>query len=281
MGKICDLHTHSIFSDGTWTPSEVVDGAINTGISALALTDHNTVEGLPDFINAAAGKDIEIVLGCEFSVDYEDQELHLLGLFIKPKYFQQITDMMDEVMARKEKSNVDLVASLAKAGIILDYDKIKGATPSGKVNRAHIASAMLENGYVSSVKEAFSRYLKPSAGFYKEPKRLSVWETIDYIQSIGAVSVLAHPFLQLDKDELIKFLPKAKKSGLLGMECYYSTYGESETLDSLRIADQFGLLYSGGSDFHGERKPDVSLGVGRGNLQIPYEWYLELKEQAK
>lgn len=281
MEKICDLHTHSIFSDGTWTPSELIDGAINAGISALALTDHNTVEGLPHFIDAAAGKDIEAVLGCEFSVDYEEKELHMLGLFIDPKYFPQITDMMNDVMARKEKSNIDLVESLTKAGIILDYDKIKGATPSGKVNRAHIASAMLENGYVGSVKEAFSRYLKPELGFYKEPKRLSVWETIDYIQSIGAVSVLAHPFLQLDEEGLVKFLPKAKEHGLVGMECYYSTNDEKQTADSLRIADAFGLLYSGGSDFHGTRKPDIELGVGKGNLRIPYDWCLALKEKSK
>ena len=281
MGMICDLHTHSIFSDGTWTPSELINGAINAGISALALTDHNTVEGLPHFIDAAAGKDIEAVLGCEFSVDYEEKELHMLGLFIDPKYFPQITDMMNDVMARKEKSNIDLVESLRNAGIILDYDKIKGATPSGKVNRAHIASAMLENGYVGSVKEAFSRYLKPSAGFYKEPKRLSVWETIDYIQSIGAVSVLAHPFLQLDDEGLVTFLPKAKEHGLVGMECYYSSNDEKQTADSLRIADAFGLLRSGGSDFHGTRKPDIELGVGKGNLRIPYDWYLALKEKSK
>ena len=281
MEKICDLHTHSIFSDGTWTPSELITGAINAGISALALTDHNTVEGLPHFIDAVAGKDIDAVLGCEFSVDYEEKELHMLGLFIDPKYFPQITDMMNDVMARKEKSNIDLVESLTKAGIILDYDKIKGATPSGKVNRAHIASAMLENGYVGSVKEAFSRYLKPSAGFYKEPKRLSVWETIDYIQSIGAVSVLAHPFLQLDEEGLVTFLPKAKEHGLVGMECYYSSNDEKQTADSLRIADEFGLLYSGGSDFHGTRKPDIELGVGKGNLKIPYDWYLALKEKSK
>ena len=281
MEKICDLHTHSIFSDGTWTPSELIDGAINAGISALALTDHNAVEGLPHFIDAAAGKDIEAVLGCEFSVDYEEKELHMLGLFIDPKYFPQITDMMNDVMARKEKSNIDLVESLKNADIILDYDKIKSATPSGKINRAHIASAMLENGYVGSVKEAFSRYLKSELGFYKEPKRLSVWETVDYIQSIGAVSVLAHPFLQLDEEGLVKFLPKAKVYGLIGMECYYSTNDEKQTADSLRIADEFGLLYSGGSDFHGTRKPDIELGVGKGNLRIPYDWYLALKEKSK
>lgn len=278
---ICDLHTHSIFSDGTYTPEEIIDEAINTGISAIALTDHNTVDGLPRFIDTAKRKNIDIVAGIEFSVDYNGKELHMLALFIKPEYFHEISTLMEEVMKRKEQSYIELIKKLNNAGFDLDYKKIKGLTPNGKINRAHIATAMMQKGYVTSVANAFENYLSKNGEYYKTPKLLTVWEVLDFIKSIGAVSVLAHPFLNLSEEELISFLPIAKECGLVGMECYYSLYDEDTTNTSLQLADRFGLLPSGGSDFHGSRKPDIKLGVGKGNLQIPYEWYISLKEKAK
>ena len=274
----CDLHTHSVFSDGTSTPAELINGAIDAGLSAIALTDHNTVDGLPDFITAASGKNIDIVLGTEFSTDYDGTELHLLGLFIKPESFSQVSELVQNVMQRKEQSNIEMIESLARVGIYLDYDKIKSSTPNGKINRAHIATAMTEMGYTTSVTEAFETHLSKSAGHYKEPQRLTVWETLEFLKSINAAPVLAHPFLNLKRDELLRFLPTAKEKGLIGMECYYSLYDEATTSTSLRIADELGLLRSGGSDFHGSRKPDIKLASGKGNLKIPYDCYLQLKE---
>lgn len=278
---LCDLHTHSVFFDGTCTPAEVVDAAVAKGLSAVALTDHNTTDGLSDFINAASGKKIDIVPGAEFSVDYNGKELHMLGLFIEPAYFSQVSALMQAVTACKEQSNVELIESLYRIGIRLDYDEIKGATPSGKVNRAHIATAMMQKGYTATVAEAFETYLSPSAGHYKEPKRLTAWEILDFIRSIDALSVLAHPFLNLSEGDLARFLPEAKKKGLVGMECCYSLYDEAKTQTSLSLANKFGLLKSGGSDFHGTRKPDIEIGVGKGNLNVPYEWYLALKTYTK
>ena len=276
----CDLHTHSIFSDGTYTPEELIDVAINIGLSAIALTDHNTVDGLPNFISASVGKNIDIVLGTEFSVDYDGKELHMLALFIKPQYFSQITELMNAVIIRKEQSYIDLIDALSSVGINLDYNEIKSLTPSGKINRAHIASAMMQKGYVSSIIEAFQTYLSKTGGYYKEAERINVWEMLNFINSIGAVSVLAHPFLNLREDELISFLTKAKEFRLAGMECYYPLYDDLTTEKSLKIADRFNILPSGGSDFHGLRKPDINLGVGKGNLKIPYEWFLALKEKS-
>lgn len=277
----CDLHTHTIFSDGTSTPQELIDGAIAARLGAIALTDHNTVQGLPEFIAAAEGKNIDIVLGSEFSVNYGEKELHLLGLFIDPKHFPQITDLMASILVRKEKSNVDLVGALGRVGIRLDYDEIKASAYGVSVNRAHIASALMQDGYVSSITEAFEKYLSPKAGFYKEPRSIDVWEMMDYLKSIGAVTVLAHPYLKLDDPDLVTFLQRASKEGLDGMECLYSTNDEATTKRSLQLAEEYGILKSGGSDYHGTRKPGIELGVGRGNLQIPYEWYLRLKEKAK
>jgi len=275
----CDLHTHSVFSDGSYTPLQIIDGAIAAGLSAVALTDHNTVDGLPDFLAAASGKPIDVVAGAEFSVDYNQRELHLLGLFIPPTQFGAVTALMEDVNRRKEASNVALVDSLCRAGYPLDYAAIKATTPNGRINRAHVARAMVEKGYVGSVSEAFDTLLSKSAGHYAEPKRLTVEEAVAFIRSIGAVPVLAHPFLNLTEQELVAFL--RTDPGLCGMECYYATYDEATTVASLRIAEAFGLARSGGSDFHGTTKPDIRLGCGRGGLQVPYDCYLTLKRLAR
>jgi len=276
---LCDLHTHSVFSDGTYTPDEIIDGAIEAGLSAIALTDHNTVEGLTDFISAAQGKNIDIVPGIEFSVDYCGKEIHILGLFISPEHYDKVSDLMESVNKSKEESNVALIDSLNRAGYQLDYQSIKNSTPSGKINRAHIAAAMVQKGYISSIKEGFDTVLSKTAGHYKEPKRLTAREIIEFINSIGAVAVLAHPFLNLNEAELVEFLSTAE--GLSGIECYYSTYDEETTKTSLRIAEEFDLVCSGGSDFHGATKPDIKLGVGRGDLRVPFECYVKLQERKK
>ncbi len=281
MNRYCDLHTHSVFSDGTFTPTAIVEKAIDIGLSAVALCDHNTVDGLHEFLQAAKNKNIEAIAGAEFSVDYNGCELHLLGLFIPENAFSQITCLMTEVNERKAKSNVDLINSLNKAGYSIDYATIKSKTPNGKFNRAHIAAELTEKGYTPSIKNAFDTLLSTEAGYYTEPQRLTVWNMLDVIKSIGAVPVLAHPFLNLTESELSEFLPLAKESGLVGMECYYSSYDMALTQKSMEIAESFDLVCSGGSDFHGERKPDIMLGVGKGNLRIPYDCVIKLKNKAE
>lgn len=277
MKKSCDLHTHSYFSDGTLSPEQIIDEALRLNIKAIALTDHNTVDGLPRFLQYAKGKNTEAIAGSEFSVDYEGTELHLLALFLPESSFEKITALMIEVRERKEKSNVDLVLALAEDGIILDYDKIKSATPNGSVNRAHIAAELMKLGYASSINDAFSRYLSKDGPYYRETKKIDVFEMIDLIDSVGALPILAHPFYNLSESELRVFLEKAKNTALAGIECYYSTYDEAETELSLKIAKEFSLLASGGSDFHGANKPDISLGSGRGELFVPYSIKNELE----
>lgn len=279
MKQFCDLHTHSVFSDGTCTPAGIIDEAEKAGLAAVALTDHNSIDGLPDFLEAAAGKAIEAIPGAEFSVDYNGTELHLLGLFIPEKQFGQVTELMAAVIRRKEESNIALAEALRGAGYAIDYYTLKNRSPSGKINRAHIAAELTRLGYTPSVKEAFDSLLKPSAGYYKEPKRPTVWEVMDFLRSIDAVPVLAHPFLNLDEGGLREFLPAAAKAGLAGMECLYSRYDAHTAELSRRMAEEFGLLPSGGSDFHGTNKPDICLGTGRGQLRVPYEWAQALRNQ--
>lgn len=268
--KLCDLHTHSTCSDGTLTPTQLVELALEKNLAAVALTDHNTVAGLPEFLEAARGTELEAVPGIEFSVDYGDTELHILGLFVKPEHYGPITERVEDMLRRKEQSNIDLVKNLEQAGIFLSYEDIKAATTTGQVNRALIAAEMLRKGYVGSIQEAFSKYLKQSHGYYNPPKRPDAFETIRFIRSLGAVAVWAHPFLNLKTEEAIrKFLPEACEAGLQGMEVFYPKFDENQTALALQLVKEFGLQPSGGSDFHGENKPDIQLGSGKGSLFLP------------
>jgi len=269
MAVFCDLHTHSTFSDGTDTPSALIALAEEKGLSAIALTDHNTVAGLPEFLAAAQGKSVRAIAGTEFSTDYNGTELHILGLFLKQEHFARITELLEDYRIRKDRSNADLVAKLNAAGYSVDYDHIKNSTPEGQVNRALIAAELTRLGYTESIQDAFKKLLSPKCGYYVPPTRPDPFETIRFIKSLGAAAVLAHPFLNLNEAELREFLTRAVPCGLDAMETMYSTYDEETTALAEKIADEFGILPSGGSDYHGGNKPHIQMGIGQGNLEIP------------
>lgn len=268
MKLTCDLHTHSVYSDGTCTPAQLIQAARDAGLSAVALSDHNTVAGLPLFLEAARGSGVEAIPGIEFSTEYEKTELHILGLYIAPEHYGAINALLQNYLVQKEQSNRDLVHRLNQAGIQIDYNEI-AAQAAGRINRAVIGAEMVRKGYCESVKEAFSQWLSEKRGYYIPAKRPDAYETIRFIKSIGAAAVLAHPFLNLDEARLRAFLPEAVKAGLDAMEVYYPVYDVQTTDLARQMAEQFGLLESGGSDFHGQNKPDISIGTGRGNLAIP------------
>ena len=279
MEMYCDLHTHSVFSDGTDTPARLIDLAAQAGLSAVALCDHNTVAGLPDFLKAAQGAAVEAVPGVEISTDFADKELHILALYVQPQHYAAVTELLAEGDRRKEQSNIDLVAALNGAGYALNYEEIKAKTPKGHINRAHIAAEMLRLGYVESVQDAFRTLLSPKHGLYHPPKRIDAYDAIRFIKSIGAVAVLAHPFLSMDEALLRDFLPRAVEVGLDAMEVYYAKYDEKTTSLAVDIAREFGILPSGGSDYHGGNKPDIAMGTGRGELRIPSAWLNGLKKR--
>ena len=278
MAAFCDLHTHSRYSAGTSSPAELIDLAEKAGLAAVALCDHNTVEGLPEFLAAGQNSRLEAVPGIEVSTEYRGIELHILGLFLEPACFDAIQERMDGILAKKEESNIRLVEQLRKQGVDLDYWAIKAETPSGSVNRAVIASYMQRQGYCDSVKEAFDRWLAPERGLYVPPVRPDAYEMISYLKSNGAVTVLAHPFLNLkEADNLREFLAGAH--GLDAMEVYYPKFNAEQTALALQIAEEFSLIGSGGSDFHGDNKPDIRIGVGRGTLAVPLKQLFSLKER--
>lgn len=279
--KVCDLHAHSVFSDGTLTPEQLIDVALESGLSALALTDHNTVAGLERFISYAKRKPIAAVPGIEFSTGYQGKELHILGLFIKPDTFGTITEYVKAADVRKEMSNVSLAQKLNENGYKIDYGKIKSERPNGKVNRAHFAAELVRLGYIKNRDKAFSTVLSENYGWYDPPERISALETIELIRELGAVPVWAHPLIHMDYEECDSFLPAAKAHGLAGLETVYSLYSEEDTLFAKKMCAKYDLLESGGSDFHGANKPDIALGKGKGNLEIPYAFYEALAANAK
>lgn len=269
MEKNCDLHTHSYYSDGSLSPAQLIKAAQEAGLSAVVLSDHNTVAGLSEFVAAAEGTGVEAVPGIEFSTEYLGTELHILGLFVLPCNYAPIGQVLEQFLARKEQSNRDLVRRLNQAGVAVDYEAIR-AKAAGRINRAVIAEEMVRLGCCASVKEAFSKWLSVGKGYYVPPLRPDAFETIRFIKSLGCAAVLAHPFLNLEQEQLRVFLPQAKAAGLDAMEVYYSRYDEKTTALAKAIAKEYEILESGGSDYHGTAKLDIALGTGKGDLHIPY-----------
>jgi len=276
MKHTCDLHTHSCFSDGTLTPTQLIRLAEKSGLAAVALCDHNTVAGLTEFMAAARESTVEAVPGIEFSTEYRGRELHILGLFIDEQHYEAVNALLAEALERKKQSNMRLFEKLREQGLAVDYESVR-AEAGGTVNRAVIGAYLVRHGFCGSMEEAFDKWLSLERGFYVPPKRPDAFETIRFIKSIGAAAVLAHPFLNLDEAQLREFLKQAV--GLDGMEVYYSKFSPEQTALAEKIATEFGLACSGGSDFHGSNKPDISIGTGRGNLAVPLIGLEELKKR--
>ncbi len=264
-----DLHTHSTASDGTNTPTELLKAAVEAGITTLALTDHNTTAGLKPFLDAAEGMPLRAIPGVEITCELQREELHILAFNLPEHTFDKVQTVMKEVLDRAEQSKRDMVARLYQAGYHIDYDAIQRAHPDAVINRAHIAKALLQAGYVTSVSEAFDTLLCEDAGYYHPAKRLQAEDAIRHILDWGAIPIWAHPFFALETDQVERFLSILVPKGLMGMEVYYSTYTKMQTKAAMKLCKQFGLAPSGGSDFHGSIKPDIRLGIGRGELDIP------------
>lgn len=260
-----DLHTHSTYSDGSDTPRELVQKAKDLGLSAIALTDHNTIDGIAEFLDASNGE-IEAIPGIEITTGMGDEDFHIIGLFVKPESYNDINSYLEKAIKRKIDSNKNLVNALNKAGYALSYDEIVDDYGSENFNRVTIANALIKKGYIKSIQEGFSDLLSEKRGFYIPPKRLDTFETIEFLSSIKALPIWAHPlkdstFERLDNNHL----PIAKKCGLVAMEVMHSSYNEKKTNQAKELAKKHNLLCSGGSDYHGTVKDNVLLGTGTAN----------------
>ena len=221
------------------------------------------------------GTALEAISGVEISTGYLGKEVHIVGLFLEQEKYAKLTDFLDVINRRKEESNRALVAALHTAGYELSYGEIR-ERHQGNVNRAVIASELLRKGYIHEMKEAFRGVLSAKNGLYIPPERIPALEAVRFLHAINAVPVLAHPFLSLTEDELRGLLAEAKEKGLAAMETRYSIYAPEVTAAASAIAREFKLLESGGSDFHGENKPDIHLGSGTGDLVVPYGFVQKL-----
>ncbi len=270
MNKYIDLHTHSTCSDGTLTPEEVVAEAAKTGLSAIALTDHDTIAGLPSAIEAGKRYGIEVITGIEFSVT-GDTEMHLLGLNFNLDC-PAIKEILDEMIIQRDIRNYKVIALLEKCGFFITIDDILAEATSPVTGRSQIAKAMLKKGYISSIKEAFDKYLSFGKPAYVERSTLTPESAINLIHKSGGKAFLAHLNQTKKTDEELYILLKhLKECGLDGIEGYYTEYTDDMSKRYRKMAQELGLLLSGGSDFHGTNKDGYELGTGKGNLRITYE----------
>lgn len=268
--KTIDLHTHSNCSDGSMTPRELVKHAASRGVSAIALSDHDTVAGIDEAIEAGKEYGVEIVPAIEFSVQ-SATETHILGFYIDHKS-DILSEALKKINAVRWQRTVNTCENLQKLGFDVTMDEALAIAPSGLIGRAHFARILMEKGYVASVKEGFEKYLANGRPAYDGTQALTAKEAVELINSIGGVAFVAHPHLiRLDDKELRSFLLSLKEAGLTGIEGYYNEY-TPEMQDYFQgLAKELGLEICGGTDFHARMKPHIEIGIGQGNMQIPYE----------
>jgi predicted metal-dependent phosphoesterase TrpH len=264
-----DLHAHTTASDGSLAPEELVRLAKQQGVATLAVTDHDTVAGLPRAIAEGAQTGVEVIPGIEISCLFEKTELHILGYFINPDD-PHLAPALLTYQASREERNPRIVQRLQDLGCPLTYAEVKAAAGTATVGRPHIAQALVRRGYVRSVSEAFDRYLADDAPAYVPRLLPSPAEAIGLIRRIGGIPVLAHPvYTSRLKEPFEQVCATLKALGLLGIEALYSSHSRQQTDRYRSIARNHGLLVTGGSDFHGETKPNLLVGTGYGNLAVP------------
>lgn len=264
-----DLHCHSTRSDGTLTPRELVLHAKNSGLSAIALTDHDSVNGITEAKKAAEEIGFELIPGIEFSVA-ADTELHIIGLFLDPEN-PVLLDTINELIGSRKRRMADICEKLTALSLPVSYEEAQSAAGGDFVGRAHIAKVMIEKGYLKSVKEAFDKYIGIGKPAYSTKKELTVESAIKAINAAGGRAFLAHlNQTGYSEDELYELLKKMKEYGLCGIEGYYPEYTDEQISQYRTLAYKLGLVFSGGSDFHGDMKPAVKIGTGRDNISIPY-----------
>lgn len=267
-----DLHVHSNASDGSLTPTEVVEAANAAGLSYFALTDHDTVDGVAEALSASAAyPNLTVIPGIELSCYYENRELHIVGLFVDYQNTTFLNELQKLKFAREER-NRKMVQKFVDAGIDLTMEELLHGNDKSVITRAHFARVLVEKGICANKNEAFDRYLGIGCPFYLPKPQVTPEHVIQLIRNANGTAILAHPYsYQFDRTKISKILDETLiPLGVSGMECYYSTYDFGQTQELRSMAYQKGLFVSGGSDFHGVVKPDISIGTGRGNLHVPF-----------
>jgi predicted metal-dependent phosphoesterase TrpH len=264
-----DLHTHSTASDGKLTPAELMRHAKAMGVEVIALTDHDTLSGLEEAFEEAEKVGIELIPGVEISAENNPGTLHMLGYYVDPSD-AELVETLSWLRGGRDDRNHMILVKLAELGCPLQWDEVAALAGGESMGRPHIATAMLNRGYVSSFNDAFDRYLGKGGAAYTDRDKMTPEIAVERIRSAGGLPVLAHPqTLSLSDDELSDLLGRLASMGLAGVEVYYYSHSEEETALYLSLARKYGLIATGGSDFHGPGMIETRLGVGRGNMNIP------------
>ncbi len=272
MGFI-DLHVHSNISDGSLTPAELVQMAEKIGLKAFALTDHDTVAGIPEALSAASNKNVTVIPGIEISAEYKGIDIHILGLNIdyqNPEFVTKVQEYADRRVIR----NQTMVQKMQEMGFDITQERIAKRFPGVNViTRAHYAILFTELGYTKDNDEAFQKYLDPGCPCYIPRVKVPVTDAVKLILSANGKPVMAHPVLykKLSASELEKLTALLKDAGLMGIEAIYSKNKEGDETNLRLLAKKYDLFITGGSDFHGDAKPGLCMGTGYGNLAIPEE----------
>lgn len=270
-GAAADLHLHSYYSDGSDPPAEVVRRAKAAGLAAVALTDHDTVEGLPEFLVAAAAAGLIAIPGVELSVDEEDREIHLLGYLIRWEE-PALRTLLRRFAAERRVRAAAILSRLQAIGVQLPMRAVEAAAGRGTLGRPHVAAALLEARVVRSVQEAFDRYLARGKPAYVPRTGFTAAEAITLVREAGGVPVLAHPV----RSSVLDAVPRLVREGLRGLEAYHTGHDAADALAVCRVAEANGLLVTGGSDCHGGVREEVLLG----RVRLPWEHVVRLYAAA-
>jgi len=278
MKKFIDLHTHSTASDGSYSPAEVVRLAKEGGLAAMALTDHDTVDGLPEAVAAGAELGVEVIPGVEISAQFPGGTMHILGLFV-----EYHNGRLDERLAVLKQARIDrnprIIAKLNALGIPITMEQVNQISGGGQVGRPHIARALMEAGYVQDLQEAFDKYLGWHRPAYVSKFRFPPEAALAMIREAKGIPVLAHPFtLGLGSAYALKnLIIELKGLGLAGLEVYYSEHTPEQEALYLKLVRELDLQISGGSDFHGLNKPEITLGSMPSQDKLTYNLLEALK----
>ena len=286
--KSIDLHVHSNKSDGSNTPEELVHMAIAKGLSSFALTDHDTVDGVDAAISYAEklradGMEHvpEVIPGIELSTEYMGKDIHLVGLYIDHHSAAFRTHLKRFVNSREER-NRTMCARLAEAGIDISYEQLIAEFPDSVLTRAHYAVYLINHGYSKSKEDAFSQYLGDHTRYFVPREKITPEMGVELILQAGGIPILAHPVLyRMSSARLEELVARLKKAGLIGIEAIYATYTPAEEREIRKLAERYGLLISGGSDYHGAAKPGLEMGSGYGRLFVPEDVLEELRKNIK
>lgn len=278
MDKIIDLHTHSIASDGSMSSVELVRHAKDEGLSAIALTDHDTVDGVKEALEEGQRIGLEVIPGIEISADYKP-EMHILGFFLNINEYTNIKKELGLIKQSREERNKKIINRLIELDVNITQEEVEDVTAGDIIGRPHIARVLISKGYAKTINEAFDKYLSKDGLAYFKRFELQPIDGIKAIRNAGGIPVIAHPvFLRKSYADMDKLLGELKEHGLAGIEALYSENSKEDTGNLLRLALKHQLLVTGGSDFHGTYKSGIELGIGRGNLKVPYELLEKLRK---